>query len=197
MSWPIRAKIAFVGSHGVRKTAAVASFAAALSRAGRSWELMREVVRDSPLGINEGASPEAQLWVLVTQIQHELERANKADILVTDRAVMDNYAYLLRASGGADPFSIEPLIHSWSSTYNLVVRLLPDVALRADGVRSTSDAFRDEIEAILDDVLPRFVAPERIVALPASLVTRTHDWFPLAEQLAQQVGQPLMDFSEE
>ena len=38
------------------------------------------------------------------------------------------------------------------------MRLLPDVGLQADGVRSTSDAFRDEIEAILDRILPVYLA---------------------------------------
>ena len=65
----------------------------------------------------------------------------------------------------------------WSATYDLVVRLLPDVALQADGVRSTNDAFRDEIEAILDRVLPDLVPPERMVTLRASEVTSRFDWF--------------------
>jgi len=147
-SWPRHAKIAFIGSHGIRKTSALLAFAAEVQRAGLSVELGREVVRDNPLGINEGATGEAQLWVLVSQIRQELELARKADVLATDRGVMDNFAYYLRACGGVDTFSAEPLVRSWSLTYDLVVRLLPDVALQADGVRSTNDAFRDEVEAI-------------------------------------------------
>lgn len=187
-SWPRPAKIAFIGSHGVRKTAAVASFAATLSRAGRSWELVKEVVRHSPLGINETASPESQLWVLVTQVQQELELAHRADVLITDRAVVDNYAYLLRSAGGTDPFCVEPLLRCWAPTYDLLVRLLPDVTLRPDGVRSTNDAFRDEIERLLDDTLPAFVAPDRLITLPASAVTRRFDWRPIAQRLADAVG---------
>jgi len=187
-SWPRPAKIAFIGSHGVRKTAAVASFAATLSRAGRSWELVKEVVRHSPLGINEGATPEAQLWVLVTQVQQELELARRADVLIADRSVIDNYAYLLRAGGGSDPFCVEPLLRCWAPTYDLLVRLLPDVVLRPDGVRSTNDAFRDEIERLLDENLPGFVAPERLISLPASAVTRSFDWRPIAQRLADAVG---------
>ena len=193
MTWSTPAKIAFIGSHGVRKTAAVASFAATMSRAGRSWHLVREVVRHSPLGINEAATPEAQLWVLMTQVQQELELAPKAEILITDRAVIDNFAYLLRASDGADPFGVEPLVRSWSGTYDLVVRLLPDVELRADGVRSTNDAFRDEVEAILDEIVPQYVRTEQLVNLPASVITRTFDWWPIAEQLSTRMGQPLLD----
>jgi nicotinamide riboside kinase len=187
-TWPRPAKIAFIGSHGIRKTTALLAFAAEVQRAGRSVELGREVVRDNPLGINEGATGEAQLWVLVSQVRQELELARKADVLVTDRGVMDNYAYYLRACGGTDAFAVEPLVRRWSLTYDLVVRLLPDVALQADGVRSTNDAFRDEVEAILDRVLPELVAPDRTVTLRASEVTSRTDWFAVLERLADVVG---------
>jgi len=186
--WPRPAKIAFIGSHGIRKTTALLAFAAEVQRAGRSVELGREVVRDNPLGINEGATGEAQLWVLVSQIRQELELARRADVLVTDRGVMDNYAYYLRACGGTDAFDAEPLVRRWSATYDLVVRLLPDVALQADGVRSTSDAFRDEIEAILDRVLPELVPPERMVTLRASTITSRFDWFAILQRLAASIG---------
>lgn len=186
-AWPRPAKIAFIGSHGIRKTTALLAFAAEVQRAGRSVELGREVVRDNPLGINEGATGEAQLWVLVSQIRQELELARKADVLVTDRGVMDNYAYYLRSCGGTDAFDAEPLVHRWSATYDLVVRLLPDVALQADGVRSTSDAFRDEIEAILDRVLPELVPEGHMVTLRASEITSRFDWFGVLERLAASV----------
>jgi nicotinamide riboside kinase len=187
-AWPRPTKIAFIGSHGIRKTSALLAFAAEVQRAGRSVELGREVVRDNPLGINEGATGEAQLWVLVSQIRQELELARKADVLVTDRGVMDNYAYYLRACGGSDEFVVEPLVRRWSSTYDLVVRLLPDVALQADGVRSTNDAFRDEIERILDHVLPELVPEGRMLTLRASEVTSRYDWFAILERLATGVG---------
>ncbi len=187
-SWPRRAKVAFIGSHGIRKTSALLAFAAEVQRAGLSVELGREVVRDNPLGINEGATGEAQLWVLVSQIRQELELARKADVLATDRGVMDNYAYYLRACGGADEFQAGPLVARWSRTYDLVVRLLPDVALQADGVRSTNDAFRDEVEGILDRVLPDLVSGSRLVTLRASEVTSRFDWFSVLARLAEQVG---------
>ncbi|MEI7745767.1 MAG: AAA family ATPase [Chloroflexota bacterium] len=187
-AWPRPAKIAFIGSHGIRKTSAVLAFAAEVQRAGHSVELGREIVRDNPLGINEGATGEAQLWVLVSQIRQELVLSRKADVLVTDRGVMDNYAYYLRSCGGTDAFDVEPLLRRWSQTYDLVVRLLPDVELQADGVRSTSDSFRDEIEAILDRVLPGLVPADRLVTLPASAITSRFDWFAVLERLAASIG---------
>jgi nicotinamide riboside kinase len=193
MSWTSPAKIAFIGSHSVRKSNAVHAFASTIGRAGRSVEVGREVVRFNPLGLNEGATPEAQLWVLMAQVQQELELRNRAEVLVTDRSVVDNFAYFLRVTDGADPFGVEPLVRGWAPTYDLLVRLLPDVALQADGVRSLNDAFRDEIEAILDRILPEYVPPERLLEVRASQVTADFDWWAVAERLAARVGQPLVD----
>ncbi len=180
---PAARKIAFIGSHAVRKTNAVHSFAGAVGRSGRSVEVGREVVRDSPLGINEQATPEAQLWVITSQIRQELELRNRADVLVLDRAVIDNFAYYLRVTEGADPFDVKPLVARWSATYDLYVRLRPDVALVADGVRSTNERFRTEIETILDLVIPQHVPPDRLIELWASEVNDTFDWPALVERL--------------
>jgi nicotinamide riboside kinase len=193
MAWPRSAKIAFIGSHSVRKSNAVHAFASTIGRAGRSVEVGREVIRDNPLGLNEGATPEAQLWVLMAQVQQELELAQRADVLVTDRSVVDNFAYYLRVTAGEDPFGVEPLIRRWAATYDLSVRLLPDVGLLADGVRSTSDEFRDEIEAILDRILPAYLPGDRCLSVPASQVTADYDWWAIAERLAGIVGAPLVE----
>lgn len=191
MPWKRPAKIAFIGSHSVRKTNAVHAFASTIGRAGRSVEVGREVIRFNPLGLNEGATPEAQLWVLMSQIQQELELRNRAEVLVTDRSVVDNFAYFLRVTDSADPFAVEPLIRHWATTYDLFVRLLPDVALLPDGVRSTSDAFRDEIEAILNRILPLYIPADRLITVRASEVAESFDWWAIAERLATLVGEEL------
>lgn len=176
-------KIAFIGSHSVRKTNAVHSFAGAVGRSGRSVEVGREVVRFSPLGMNERATPEAQLWVVMAQIREELELRTRAEVLVLDRALVDNFAYFLRVTKGQDPFDVTPLVARWSTTYDLFVRLRPDTPLLADGVRSTNERFRNEIEKILDVIIPRFVPPDRLVELRASEVTDAYDWPSLVERL--------------
>ena len=192
MPWKRHAKIAFIGSHSVRKSNAVHAFASTVGRAGRSVEVGREVVRFNPLGLNEAATPEAQLWVLMAQVQQELELIGRAEVLVTDRSVVDNFAYYLRVTGGEDPFEVEPLIRRWAASYDLSVRLLPDVGLLPDGVRSTSDTFRDEIEGILDRILPIYLAPDRCLSIPASHVTADFDWWVIAQRLAGIVGEPLV-----
>ena len=123
-----------------------------------------------------------------------LELVGKADVLATDRGVMDNYAYYLRACGGEDRFDIGPLVRRWSETYDLVVRLLPDLALQAVGVRSASDAFRDEVETILDRELPDLVPADRLVTVRASEVTSRYDWWDVLRRLAERteltIGSP-------
>jgi nicotinamide riboside kinase len=193
MPWSRHAKIAFIGSHSVRKSNAVHAFASTVGRAGRSVEVGREVIRYNPLGLNEGASPEAQLWVLLTQIQQELELGGRADVLVTDRSVVDNFAYYQRVTGGTDLFAVEPLIRAWAPTYDLSVRLVPDIALQADGVRSTNDAFRDEIEALLNRVIPEYLPAESVIPVRASEVSAEFDWWGIAERLAARIGEPLVE----
>ena len=180
---PPARKIAFIGSHAVRKTNAVHSFAGAVGRSGRSVEVGREVVRFSPLGMNERATPEAQLWVIMAQIREELELRTRAEVLVLDRAVIDNFAYFLRVTKGKDPFDVTPLVANWSTTYDLYVRLRPDTPLLADGVRSTNERFRNEIEKILDVIVPKHVPADRLIEMPASHVTDSFDWPGLVERL--------------
>ncbi len=147
------------------------------------------MVRFSPLGLNEGATPEAQLWVVMAQIREELELRNRAEVLVLDRAVIDNFAYFLRATKGEDPFDVTPLIAKWTESYDLLVRLRPDVGLQADGVRSTNERFRNDIEKILDIIIPQYVDADRLVELPASTISEDFDWDGLLERLCGPVPQ--------
>lgn len=73
----------------------------------------------------------------------------------------------------------------------MVVRLRPDIELRDDGVRSTSDEFRNEIESILDERIQGLVPERRLVEYAASTIDDSFDWWPLAERLAGLMEQPL------
>lgn len=174
--------IAVIGSHGVRKSTAVAGIAAACERLGRRVATLGEVIRSSPLGHNETATPAAQLWVVATQVAREIEAGAGVDVLVTDRSVVDNYAYYRRAAGDEDPFDVEPLVRRWAAGYARHLRLLPDVPLVDDGFRSAAPAFRDEIEALLDRIVPVMVPPDRLLTLRASEVTADRAWDSLVRE---------------
>lgn len=134
------------------------------------------MIRTSPLGHNEAATPAAQLWVIATQVAREIEAGAGVDVLVTDRSVVDNYAYYRRTAGDDDPFGVEPLVRNWAAGYVRHLRLLPDVPLVADGFRSPAPAFRDEIEALLDRIVPDLVPPDRLASMAASEVTAEGSW---------------------
>jgi nicotinamide riboside kinase len=179
--------IAVIGSHGVRKSTAVAGIAAACAGLGMRVAMLGEVIRTSPLGHNESATPEAQLWVIATQIAREIETGARVDVLIADRSVVDNYAYYRRAAGDDDPFAVEPLVRRWAAGYARHLRLLPDVPLVDDGFRSPAPAFRDEIEAILDRIVPDLVPRDRLTAMGASEVTVDRAW---DEVVARWLGRP-------
>jgi nicotinamide riboside kinase len=168
--------IAVIGSHGVRKSTAVAGIATACGRLGLRVATLGEVIRTSPLGHNETATPAAQLWVIATQVAREIESGAGVDVLVTDRSVVDNYAYYRRTAGDDDPFGVEPLVRRWAAGYARHLRLLPDVPLVADGFRSPAPEFQAEIEGLLDRIVPDLVPPERLVTMGASQVTVGRAW---------------------
>ncbi len=137
-------KIAFIGSHGVGKTTLCFGLAARLKARHLSLEMVHEVARRCPLPINEDTSLEAQAWILHTQIAEELAAQSRYPVVICDRAVIDNYAYL-EAAHGAAPM-LERLVTGWLDTYQLLV-LVPIVdAPQADGLRAVDPEFQADIE---------------------------------------------------
>ncbi len=156
-------KIAFLGTHGVGKTTLCFELAAALKRLDLSVDLVKEVARACPLPINQDTTRDAQLWILHTQIAAELDLAARYDVIVCDRAVLDNYAYLVNAAGRHP--HLEDLIREWLRTYHLLVKV-PVVAPPAfDGTRDVSVAFQLAIDRIIEDLLGEYGTP--CLRLPA------------------------------
>jgi nicotinamide riboside kinase len=154
-----RAKIAFIGSHGVGKTTLCYGLAARLKRRDVALEIVHEVARRSPLPINEATTVPAQRWILLQQISEELVAAARYPVVVCDRSVLDNYVYLLLASG-SDAL-VEPLVERWLPSYDLLV-LVPILAAPAtDGVRAGDPSFQRAVE----ERLRRELARRRIAVL--------------------------------
>ncbi len=106
-----RAKIAFIGTHGVGKTTLCYGLAARLKRRDVALDIVHEVARRSPLPINEETTATAQRWILLTQIAEELVACARYPVVLCDRSVLDNYVYLLLAAGADRDF--EPLVERW------------------------------------------------------------------------------------
>lgn len=144
-------KIAFIGTHGVGKTTLCYDLAAALKKQGIVVDIVKEVARLSPLPINRQTSLEAQMWILSTQIAEEIRSAAHHDVVVCDRSVLDNYAYLVLAAHRQR--WLEPLVNRWMKGYDLLFKVPIDGSPAADGVRDTDELFMRSIDSLVDELL--------------------------------------------
>lgn len=144
-------KIAFIGTHGVGKTTLCYELAAALKHEGMDVDMVKEVARLSPLPINRQTSLDAQTWILTTQVAEEIRSASRHQVVVCDRAVLDNYAYLALACGRQR--AIERFVDHWMQTYDLLFKVPVSGEVPPDGVRDTDAIFVREIDRLVDTLL--------------------------------------------
>ncbi len=147
-------KIAFIGTHGVGKTTLCFELAAALKRMDYSVDLVKEVARGCPLPINRETTDQAQRWILHTQVAMEIQLAAEFDVIICDRAVVDNYAYLVQAAGRRP--EIETFIRHWMASYTLLVKVPVVAPPSYDGTRDTSVVFQRTIDGLIDELLREF-----------------------------------------
>ena len=146
-------KLALIGTHGVGKTTLCYELAAHLKRRDVDVELVREVARRCPLPINRNTSPDAQAWILHTQMARELEAQAFHQVVLCDRSALDNFCYLLYAAGPQPAW--EPLLSAWMTTYDLLVKVPAWTPPRWDGVRDTDTSFQRGIDELLTEQLAR------------------------------------------
>ena len=137
-------KIAFGGSHGVGQTTLCVDLAAQLKRRGINVDMVKEVARASPLPVNRKTSREAQLWILTTQVAEEIRAASHSDVVVCDRAALDNYAYFFLACGR--DVAVERFVEMWMKTYDLLIRVPVLAEVQEDGFRDTDTVFVREVD---------------------------------------------------
>ena len=150
-------KVAFIGTHGVGKTTLCYDLAAALKRQGINVDMVKEVARLSPLPINRKTSLEAQTWILATQVAEEIRSSSQHEVVVCDRSVLDNYAYLTFACGRQKP--IERFVDYWMRTYDLLFKVPISGIATADGVRDTDEFFMRGIDQLVDTLLAEKKCP--------------------------------------
>jgi thymidylate kinase len=144
-------KIAFIGTHGVGKTTLCYDLGAILKKRGLHVDLVKEVARLSPLPINRKTSLEAQMWILTTQIAEEIRSAAHHEVVVCDRSVLDNYAYLVFAAGKQR--WLEPLVTRWMRTYDVLFKVPISGTASADGIRDTDEFFMRQIDKLVDELV--------------------------------------------
>jgi thymidylate kinase len=144
-------KLAFIGTHGVGKTTLCYDLASALKRQGLNIDMVKEVARLSPLPINRKTSLEAQLWILASQVAEEIRSSAHHEVVICDRSVLDNYAYMTFACGRQKP--IERFVDYWMKSYDLLFKVPISGRAAADGVRDTDEFFMRAIDQLVDTLL--------------------------------------------
>jgi nicotinamide riboside kinase len=176
-------KVAFIGSHGVGKTTLCYGLAARLKARDVVLEVVHEVARRCPLPINEKTGLASESWILHTQIAEETIASFRYPVVICDRSALDNYVYLLLASG-ADP-GLDPLVKHWMKSYDLLIHVPVMTTPAADGVRATDPEFQRAIDQRLEREL-------RAYDLTAHRLDpdRRATWLDAAESLVLERQQP-------
>jgi nicotinamide riboside kinase len=145
-------KLAFIGTHGVGKTTLCYDVATLLKKRDVDVDMVKEVARLSPLPVNRKTSLEAQTWILTTQVAEEIRAAAHHPVVVCDRSVLDNYAYMALACGRQKP--VERFVDWWMKTYDLLFKVpFAGIAPSADGFRDTDQFFMRAIDELVDRLL--------------------------------------------
>lgn len=145
-------KLALIGTHGVGKTTLAYEICSLLKKADHNVELVTEVARQSPFPVNAATTLEGQLWILHAQIVAELDAARRAPNVICDRAVLDNYCYLVNKFGRQP--QLESWLDWWMDTYSLLIGVPPlENGIPADGFRSEDRAFQERIHVLLKELL--------------------------------------------
>jgi nicotinamide riboside kinase len=150
-------KIAFMGSHGVGKTTLCFDLAARLKRLDLAVDLVKEVARSCPLPINRDTTVEAQSWILHSQIAEELVASARYEVVICDRSVLDNYAYLVHLVGRRAEY--ETLVRRWMESYRALFKVPVLSPPSFDGTRDTSGSFQSEIDRLIDELLDAMEIP--------------------------------------
>ncbi|MBN2056371.1 ATP-binding protein [bacterium] len=149
-------KLAFIGSHGVGKTTLCFELAGRLKRLEYNVDIVKEVARECPLPINRATSLAAQLWILHTQCARELAACARFEMVVCDRSVLDNYAYLLHSQG--TQAAVEAWLQEWLHSYDFLVKVPVWRPPTFDGTRDTGEDFQLIIDSLLDAILKKYDA---------------------------------------
>ena len=114
-------------------------------------DIVKEVARECPLPINQDTTLEAQEWILHTQIAEEIEAASKNQVVICDRSVLDNYAYLTVRAGRRKEY--DTLVKAWAQTYDGLFKVPILTPPSFDGTRDVSAAFQAEVDRTIDGLV--------------------------------------------
>ncbi|MHA1131428.1 MAG: AAA family ATPase [Candidatus Helarchaeota archaeon] len=157
-------KIGLMGSHDTGKTTLGFTICGKLKTRHYNVDYVAEVARHIPiqLRVNQGTNFDTQYWILNEQINEEiLAKLRGANMIVTDRTVVDNYAYAYRAAlphikqiSKEDLEVMEKKCLHWVKTYDFLFYVtVPEKKMEDDGFRDIDKKFQLEIDQNLNQIV--------------------------------------------
>lgn len=169
-------KICIIGTHSTGKTTLVNALSNFYKKLGKKTITISEISRLCPYPINEKTNIDAQKWILREQMKYEDISHQKDTWVFCDRGTIDNFAYLERSSGDTDISEIKKHAVEHMKTYDLVFKTIKlNKPAVDDGVRSTDDEFRNDIDSRVIRLLDECDIDH--VLLPESLEVDVHVGF--------------------
>jgi len=161
-------QIAIIGAHSTGKTTLVQKLKEKLENLGKKVMVIREYARSCPFPVHEGTTIEAQKWIMQNQIEKENEVDHSDKILITDRATVDNFAYLHRIADEKTSKEYEDIAFNHGKTYNFIFKTHKlDIAAKDDGFRTTDDDFRN----LIDNLINQFLEKNQVEFIPLQATT--------------------------
>ena len=161
-------KIAIIGTHSTGKTTLVQKLKNKLENLGKKVMIIQEHARSCPFPVHEGTTIEAQKWIMHNQIDKENEVDHSDKILITDRATIDNFAYLHRIADEKTSEEYENIAFEHGKTYDHIFKTQKlDIKAEDDGFRTTDDDFRN----LIDNIINQFLEKNQVNFIPLQATT--------------------------
>lgn len=166
-------KISLISTHGTGKTTLCYEVAAELKKRGLKVKVFSEIAAaafEQGIPINESTTLPAQMYIMMQHITEELRGTLRGyQVVVCDRSVFDNLAYLERRCG-AQPF-LRDFLQAYAETfpYDVVYKLPMVGELVDDGIRDAqSREFQQDIFDRLNALLDELKVEHRTLPQPSS-----------------------------
>lgn len=188
-------KIAIIGTHSTGKTTIIKNLQQLLRQKGHEVTVLQELARECPLPINEQSSLDAQKWILLNQISRETGIDHDGSMFITDRATIDNFAYMYRVASplSIDHFERAAAEHMKSYDFVFKTRKL-EAPAKEDGIRTTDLEFRDMIDRLINLLLSKHNVHYHL--LPQTMNYQTHVNYILSHALATHKPQATLQTEE-
>jgi nicotinamide riboside kinase len=146
--------ISVIGAHGTGKTTAISKLHNLLNAEGDTYIIINETTRHCPFHIGKSLGKQSLDWTISTQRYFEDNCLNMCSSVITDRNMIDQYAYYIHFIGEDKTIENE-LINRYSYCNHIFLMPLNPAYLVSDGLRPIDLKFQEDINSIILHILDK------------------------------------------